>query len=144
MQKKTGPPSVLVESAEELTKLIEKNDVVVLGLFTKPEVRQPTPFVMMARVILTPADYSAHSPCGKLTGADANLVYLRCPQYKGSTNCPGRGFPQYSLCPYGGIHWISLMKSTRQGNGSSSWTVRGKRGGPEITVKRKKKTKKKK
>ena len=34
------------------------------------------------------------------------------------------GFPQYSLCPYGGLHWMSLMNSTRQGNGSSSWTVR--------------------
>jgi hypothetical protein len=54
------------------------------------------------------------------------------------------GFPQYSLCPYGGIHWISLMNSTRQGNGTSSWTVRGKRGGPGTTVKRKKKKKKKK
>ena len=53
-----------------------------------------------------------------------------------------QGFPQYSLCPHGGIHWISLMNSTRQGNGSSSWTVRGKRGGPGITVKRRKKNEK--
>ena len=52
------------------------------------------------------------------------------------------GFPQYSLCPYGGIHWISSMNSTRQGNGSSSWTVREKRGGPGTTVKRKGKKKK--
>ena len=44
-----------------------------------------------------------------------------------------------SSCPYGGIHWISLMNSTRQGNGSSSWTVREKSGGPGITVKRKEK-----
>ena len=29
-------------------------------------------------------------PCGKLIGMDANLVELRCAQYKGSTNCPGR------------------------------------------------------
>ena len=36
-----------------------------------------------------------------------------------------------SLCPYGRIHRISFMKSTRQGNGSSSWTVREKKGGPE-------------
>ena len=28
--------------------------------------------------------------CGKLIGVDANLIELRCPQYKGSTNCPGR------------------------------------------------------
>ena len=53
------------------------------------------------------------------------------------------GFPQYSLCPYGGIRLISLMSSTRQGNGSSSWTVREKRGGPGITVKQEKQTEKK-
>jgi len=34
------------------------------------------------------------------------------------------------------------MNSTQQGNGSSSWTVRGKRDGPGITVKRKKKKRK--
>ena len=51
------------------------------------------------------------------------------------------GVPPYSLCPYGGVHWISLMHSTRQGNGSSSWTVREKRGGPRITVKREKQNK---
>ena len=34
------------------------------------------------------------------------------------------------------------MDSARQGNGSSSWTVREKRGGPRITVKRKNETKK--
>ena len=38
------------------------------------------------------------------------------------------GFPQYSLCPYGGIHWISLMNSTRQGNGSSSLDFQGEIG----------------
>ena len=41
--------------------------------------------------------------------------------------------------PPGGIHWICLINSTRQGNGLSSWTVREKRGGPIITVKRKRK-----
>ena len=39
---------------------------------------------------------------------------------------------------YGGIHWISLMNSTRQGNGSSSWTAREEKGKPKITVKRRK------
>ena len=35
--------------------------------------------------------YDEHRhPCGKLIGVDANLVELRCPQFKGSTNCPGR------------------------------------------------------
>ena len=29
-------------------------------------------------------------PCGKLIGVDANFVELRCPQYKGSINCPRR------------------------------------------------------
>ena len=117
---------------------------------------------------------------------DANLVELRWPQDKGSTNCPGKvslntcgenyknhllELPltndalrkektlckwtvelhnlvnkslqkptmayneAYQFFPYGGIHWISLMNSTRQGSGSSSWTVREKRGGPGITVK---------
>ena len=28
--------------------------------------------------------------CGKLIGVDANLVEVRCPQYKGSIYCPGR------------------------------------------------------
>ena len=32
-----------------------------------------------------------------------------------------------------------LMNSTRQGDGSSSWTVGEKRGGPGTTVKRKQK-----
>ena len=50
---------------------------------------------------------------------------------------PG-GIPSIQSLPVWGIHWISLMKSTRQGNGSSSWTVRGERGGPGTTVKRKK------
>ena len=36
------------------------------------------------------SQYSAHSPCGKLVGVDANFVELRCPQYKGSIDCPGR------------------------------------------------------
>ena len=67
------------------------------------------------------------------------FVDLRCPQYKGSINCPGRVSLKHSLCPYGGIHWISLTNSTRQGNGSSSWSVREKRDGPGITVKPKKK-----
>ena len=33
------------------------------------------------------------------------------------------------------------MNSTRQGNGSSSWTVREKRGGPGISVERRKEKK---
>jgi len=59
-----------------------------------------------------------------------NFVESRCPQYKGSINLSREVSPQPSLCPYGGIHWISLTNSTRQGKRSISWTVREKRGGP--------------
>ena len=58
-------------------------------------------------------------------------------QYK-MINLSRERFPQHSLYPYRGIHWISLMNSTQQGNGSSSWTSRGKWDGPGITVERKK------
>ena len=34
--------------------------------------------------------HPARSPCSKLIVVDANLVELRCPQYTGSINCPGR------------------------------------------------------
>ena len=33
---------------------------------------------------------TVRGPCGKRIGVDANFVELRCPQYKGSMNCPGR------------------------------------------------------
>ena len=65
------------------------------------------------------------------------LGWVALPTVQRQHELSREGFPHYSLCPYGGIHWISLINSTRQGNGSSSWTVRGKRGGPGITVKRK-------
>lgn len=45
---KTGPPSVLVETADELTKLTKKNEVVVLGLFSKNEGPEYESFIEIA------------------------------------------------------------------------------------------------
>ena len=86
--------------------------------------------------------YYVRSPCGKLIAEWTRTLSSRVAQstIKAALIVPG-GSPQHSLCPCGGIHWISVMNSTRHGNGSSSWTVREKRGGPGITVKRGKKKK---
>ena len=75
-----------------------------------------------------------------------DLVRVALPTVQRQHELSREGFPQYSLSPYGGIRWISLMNRTRQGNGSSSWSVREKMGGPgkklggpRITVKRERK-----
>ena len=74
-------------------------------------------------------------------GVDVDLVELRCPQYKGSLNCPGRVSLNTVFARMEELIGYLLMNSTRQGNGSSSWTSRGKWDGPGITVERKKEKK---
>ena len=48
--------------------------------------------------------------------------------YKGIVDCRGRVAPN----TVSGIRRISLMNSRWQGNGSSSWIIREKRGGPRL------------
>ena len=84
--------------------------------------------------------------CGQLIGVerDYDLVELRCPQYlcTKAAIVPG-GIPSLQSLPvvYGGIHWISLMNSTRQGNGQVTGLSGRKGAGPEYQSNKKKEKK---
>ena len=85
------------------------------------------------------SDYKFRASCdlnNNLTaqgGAGANLVELRCPQYKGDSHCPGSSAST--------VFW-PVTHVTGQGNGLRSRIVRETWGGPGITVKAKKKKEK--
>ena len=67
-------------------------------------------------------------------GVDANWGRLASPTVQRQHQLSREGSLQSSLCPYGGICWISLMNCTGQADGSSRRIVREKRGRPGITV----------
>ena len=85
-------------------------------------VRKQRKVIAVAKMPVCGLCYHAMHESFSKYGCDNNnkLCRVAVPTVQRQHELSREGFPQYSLCPYGGIHWISFMNSTRQGNGSSS------------------------